>query len=141
MGGRVCVFKFHHRIQLPKTSKNTCFKGKTHSYLFSYYLYNFVQLKSSDYYDGVSAKLKYLNAYDYIFNPACTFHCKFVRQPFWIQGKHTYFTPKESNLYGNSGRCLKCFRFFCFMLRYSKAIIHFYCSFKLQPPTFCISVF
>ena len=28
-----------------------------------------VQIKSSDYCDGESAKLKYLNSYDYIFNP------------------------------------------------------------------------
>ena len=28
-----------------------------------------VQIKSSDYCDGVSAKVKYLNSYDYIFNP------------------------------------------------------------------------
>ena len=31
--------------------------------------YSCVQIKSSDYCDGVSAKLKYLKSYDCIFNP------------------------------------------------------------------------
>ena len=32
-------------------------------------LFLFFEIKSSDYRDGVSIKLKYLNSYDYIFNP------------------------------------------------------------------------
>ena len=32
-------------------------------------LFLFFEIKSSDYRDGVSVKLKYLNSYDYIFNP------------------------------------------------------------------------
>ena len=43
--------------------------------IFSLFLYAleilflFSEIKSSDYRDGVSVKLKYLNLYDYIFNP------------------------------------------------------------------------
>ena len=47
--------------------------------MYIYFLYvflcfgnslSFFELKSSDYRDSVSVKLKYLNSYDYIFNPA-----------------------------------------------------------------------
>ena len=46
--------------------------------MYTYFLYvslcfgnshSCFQIKSSDYRDGVSVKLKYLNSYDYIFNP------------------------------------------------------------------------
>ena len=46
--------------------------------MYTYFLYvsicfgnslSFFEMKSSDYCDGVSVKLKYLNSYDYIENP------------------------------------------------------------------------
>ena len=49
-----------------------CIKENKHAYLFSLCFGNSrscVQIKSIDYCDGVSVKLKYLNLYDYIFNP------------------------------------------------------------------------
>ena len=70
-GGRVCV-KSQHRIYVPKTSKDACVKESKHLYLFSQCFGNFhscFQIKSSDYCDDVSVKLKYLNAEDHICNP------------------------------------------------------------------------
>ena len=56
---------------MPKTSKKVWVKESKHAYLFSQWFGNShscVQIKSSDYCDGVSVKSKYLNSYDYIFN-------------------------------------------------------------------------
>ena len=56
--------------------KKLCVKESKHLNLFSQCFGNFyssVQIKSSDYWDGVSSKLKYLNVYHYIFNFALFF--------------------------------------------------------------------
>ena len=70
-GDRVCV-KSQHRIYVPKTSKKACVKGSKHLYLFSQCFgssHSCFQIKSSDYCDDVSVKLKYLSAEDHICNP------------------------------------------------------------------------
>ena len=56
--------------------KKLCVKESKHLNLFSQCFGNFyssIQIKSSDYWDGVSSKLKYLNVYHYIFNFALFF--------------------------------------------------------------------
>ena len=62
-GDRVCVFKSHHRIQVPKTSKKVGIKVSL--YLFSQCFGNshsYIQIKSNDDFDDLSAKLKHLNS-------------------------------------------------------------------------------
>ena len=57
---------------MSKTSENACVKENKHIYLFSLCFGNShfcIQIKSDDYCDGLSAKLKYLNSYDSIFYP------------------------------------------------------------------------
>ena len=66
-----------------------CIKENKHVYLFSLCFGNSrscVQIKSSDYCDGVSVKLKYLNLYDYIFNPV----------PFIISLEDSHFGSREN---------------------------------------------
>ena len=53
------------------TSKNACVKENKHVFfLCTGDPLSCVQIKSSDCCDVISAKLKFLNSYDYIFNPA-----------------------------------------------------------------------
>ena len=88
-GDSVFIFKTHHGIQVTKTSKRVCAKDNKHVYLFSQCFGNShscVQIKSSDYCDGVSAKLKHLNSYDYFFNPVLFIIC--------LEGSH--FRSMES---------------------------------------------
>ena len=50
----------------------SCVRESKHVYLFFQCFGNFhfcVEIKSSNYSDGVSLKLKYLNSYEYISNP------------------------------------------------------------------------
>ena len=66
-----CTTVFRN-LKLVKEKEKEKKKGKKHVYFFSLCFGNShfcVQIKSSDYFDGVSAKLKYLNLHDYIFNP------------------------------------------------------------------------
>ena len=52
--------------------KKACLKENKHVYLFPVCFGNpnsCVHIKSSNYCDGISAKLNYLNLYDYTFNP------------------------------------------------------------------------
>ena len=56
---------------MPKTRKKACVEENKHLYLFSLCFGNShscVQIKPSDYCDGISAKLEYLNSYDHTFN-------------------------------------------------------------------------
>ena len=72
MGSWICVFKTHNRIQVSKTIEKPCVKENKHIYLFSLCFgksHFCVQIKSNDYCDSGSAKLKYLSSYDCIFNP------------------------------------------------------------------------
>ena len=84
MSNRVCVFKSHHLIQEPKTSKTACVKVSKYLYLFAECFGNshsYVQKKSSDDCHGVSANLKYLTSCYYIFNPIL-FIISFEGSPF-----------------------------------------------------------
>ena len=72
-----------------KLVKKTCVKESKHLFLFLQYVgkcYSCVKIKASDYCDGVSEKLKYLNSYDYILEAvilhvvkACLFYTKTVK--------------------------------------------------------------
>ena len=68
-------FKTHHRIQALNRVKRPEWKKMS---MYTYFLHvslplgnynSCFQIKSSDYGDGVSVKLKNLNSYNYIFNP------------------------------------------------------------------------
>ena len=118
-------------MQVPKTSKITCVKAIKNFQCFESFN-SCVQILSCDYCDGVSAKLKYLNSYDYML--------KFGKQPFWIQGDHDCNISKQSNLFRNGSRYPVIYRFLCFRLIYSKAVAHFCYYFKLQHSAFWYSI-
>ena len=119
-----------------KTSKAVCVKENEHVYLFSLCFcicfgnsHSCFQINLSDYRDGVSMKLKYLNSYDYIFNPVLVWKtdildlgetCLF----------HTKTNPKEIgadiSIFLNS--------YLCFILTYCKVIVHFWL--EIQSSTF-----
>lgn len=87
MGDRVCVFKSQCLTQVLKTSKKVCVKENSDLQLFSQFFGNchcYVQIKSSDYCEGVIAN--YLNLCKYNFNSAL-----FTRS---LEGSH--FRYRES---------------------------------------------
>ena len=135
---RVCVFKSHHRISVPKTSKKACIKVSKQLYWFSQCSRNShscVQIKSSDYCDGVFAKLKYLNSYDYIFNPV--FFIISLEGSHFGSRENLHVWQENSQTSKEIGvKYLNIYRLLCFLLTHSKAIIHFCCSFKFQPSFF-----
>ena len=62
----------HLHIQERETSRKTRVKESKYLYLFDQCFGNTqssIKITSSDYYDHVSTKFKYLNSYNYIFNP------------------------------------------------------------------------
>ena len=67
------VFRYLKKSLKGFLQKQTNKQTNTYLYLFSQCFgssLSCVQIKSSDYCDDASAKLKYLNSYEYIFNPA-----------------------------------------------------------------------
>ena len=56
--------------------------------------YSYFQIKSSDYRDGVSVKLKYLNSYDYIFNPVL----------FIVSLEDSHFESRENTLVSHQNK-------------------------------------
>ena len=81
----------------------------------------FFETKSSDYRDGVSVKLKYLDLYGYIFNPVL----------FIISLEDSHFGSRENRLVHTkiNPRCrckyLNISWLLCFILTYCKVIVHF----------------
>ena len=57
-------------------------------------LFLFFEIKSSDYRDGVSGKLKYLNSYDYISNPVL----------FIISLEDSHFESRENMLVSHKNK-------------------------------------
>ena len=96
------------------------------------------QIKSSDYCSGISAKLKYLNSFEYIFNPMF-FIVSLEESHFGY--RENVLVPQQNSQTSNEIGVDKSFKLPCFILTYSKAILHFHYSFNVQPSIFYISVF
>ena len=94
-----------------------------------------VLTKSSDYSNVLSAKLEYLNSYEHIFN-SMLFVISLEESILCLGKTCLCITAKKSNLKRNKGRYLNTFRLLCFILTYSKAIIHYCYSFNHQSSIF-----
>ena len=110
-----------------KTNKKACVKENEHVCLFSLcfsMLWKFSSeiLKSSDYRDGVSVKLKYLNSYDHIFN-LVFFIISLEDSHFGSRGNMPVSHQNKSER--NRCRYLNISRLLCFILTYCKVIVHF----------------
>ena len=122
-GGRALCFQDIPSYSCTKTSKKACVKENEHVYLFLYVSLCFgnshscFQIKSSDYRDGVSVKLKYLDSYDYIFIPV----------PFIISLQDSHFGSGENMLVSHQN---KSWRNRCRYLNISRLLyfILTYCS-------------
>ena len=121
------------------TSKNACVKENKHVFfLCTGDPLSCVQIKSSDCCDVISAKLKFLNSYDYIFNPAL-FIVNLESSRF---GSRENIPVSQQNSQTFKEICAHISIFFdsSFMLAYCTVIVHFCYSFNLKPSTFCENV-
>ena len=104
--------------------KKTCVTESKHLCLYSRYSGDFhssVQIKSSNNCDDVSAKMKFLNSYDYTFNPLFSYNLQGYRFGSSESIPISHQTVKAQN---KQCQIPNFFRFFCFVLTYSKEIVH-----------------
>ena len=80
------------------------------------------ELKSSDYRDGVSVKLKYLNSYDYIFHPVL---CIISLEDSHFGSRENILVSHQNKPQRNRCRYLNIAWLLCFILTYCKVIVHF----------------